>query len=240
MRKRMEFRKYQDGGRVAADEAAIADVPRQLQTDEPTVALKAQVAALQAAEAAPGAAQPERSDDVHKRRVEQVAAWIQRGVPEPDVRFLSDNPSLVDRPDVLNIAAKQAMDAGYERSTPEYFSALKDNFERLVSAPSPTAVDRVVAEARASIPAENVFDHENSRLVVTPRRVSVSAPPSRGDTIAASYMGGRDYDLDRGRVTLTPKQKEAAQISGCSEFEYATQLLRLRERKAGGDYGGSP
>lgn len=64
-----------------------------------------------------------------------------------------------------------------------------------------------------------------------PRRATVSAPPSRE---VPSSNGNRDS----GRITLTRAQKEAAKIAGVDEKVYAEQLLRLKQEKAQGNYGG--
>lgn len=221
------------------DDAPSADVPLAHQTNDPTVALGGQVEAMQAA---PGAQQ----DDVLRRgRAERLSHWISEGMEEHEAQFFAANPLMIDYPDKAVAAVKQAHQQGYQPGSDDYFSAVKSNFAKRMENPA-GAVDRVVDEARVSpertrepsAPAEDVFEYDNARVVVSPKRVAVSAPPSRSDTIAASYMGGRDYDLDRGRITLSQLQKEAARISGCSEQEYALQLIRLRDEKLAGNYQG--
>ena len=128
---------------------------------------------------------------------------------------------------------------GHEPYSPSYFAEA----EKRLAEPDEvdrSAVDEALAQARAAAPvAEDVFQHENSRVVVRPRRqVSVSAPPSRTDTITASYLGGSDYDASRGRVTLSRAELEAAAISGISPEEYGRQKLRLRQEKEAGHYTG--
>lgn len=59
----------------------------------------------------------------------------------------------------------------------------------------------------------------------------VSAPVSR--EVPTSNSGER-----AGRITLTVAQKDAAKISGISEKDYAEQLLKLKEHKSNGMYGG--
>jgi hypothetical protein len=41
-------------------------------------------------------------------------------------------------------------------------------------------------------------------------------------------------------LRLSVEQKMAAKISGISEVSYAEQLLKLREEKSQGRYGGDP
>jgi len=61
----------------------------------------------------------------------------------------------------------------------------------------------------------------------------VSAPVTR-DAIASH---GQDRT---GRITLSVAQKDAAKIAGITEKEYAEQLIKLREHKTNGMYGGQP
>jgi hypothetical protein len=69
-----------------------------------------------------------------------------------------------------------------------------------------------------------------------PRRERiVSAPVSRETMATGNY---NSYGERPGRVTMTPAMKEAARIAGISETEYAANVLRLREEKAKGHYGG--
>jgi len=65
------------------------------------------------------------------------------------------------------------------------------------------------------------------------RSSMVSAPVSRDGPSSAS--GEKP-----GQVRLSALQKEAAKIAGISEKEYAEQVLRLREEKKSGNYGGAP
>jgi hypothetical protein len=72
-------------------------------------------------------------------------------------------------------------------------------------------------------------------LVAAPaHRPRVSAPVSR------SVPGSRNADADlaglRGRIELTPQEREAAKISGVSEREYAQQKIKLMLAKRGGNY----
>lgn len=61
----------------------------------------------------------------------------------------------------------------------------------------------------------------------------VSAPVTRD----APASNGQDR---AGRVTLSVGQKEAAKIAGITEKEYAEQLIKLKEHKLNGNYGGAP
>lgn len=61
----------------------------------------------------------------------------------------------------------------------------------------------------------------------------VSAPVTR--EVPAS--NGQDR---AGRITLSVAQKDAAKIAGITEKEYAEQLIKLKEHKLNGNYGGQP
>lgn len=65
------------------------------------------------------------------------------------------------------------------------------------------------------------------------RSSMVSAPVSR--EAPPDSKGERP-----GQVRLSAAQKEAARISGLSEKEYAEQVLKLRNEKLNGNYGGAP
>jgi hypothetical protein len=68
------------------------------------------------------------------------------------------------------------------------------------------------------------------------RRIPVSAPVSR-----SAPGGAVADDLDallRGRVKLTPEQREAAKVSGISEAEYSRQLVRVMQAKRRGEMQG--
>ena len=103
---------------------------------------------------------------------------------------------------------------GFEPYSQEYFSELEQRLNGVSPPPPPPRQD---------------YDYD-----LPQRRVSVSAPPSRGDTVVSNYLHGDSM----GRITLTAEQKSAARYSGISEAEYSRQLMRLRDEKANGNYGG--
>ena len=160
---------------------------------------------------------------------------------------------LRDNPEYLSDARKNArlqalhweiVDQGFEPYGEKYFEEINDRLGEGPKITPPTAVDRVLAEARAaSTPTSEDDDGDGVdylqsesgnalRIGAPSRKVSVSAPPSRQVPSSNGYR-------DDGRITLTIAQKEAARISGVDESTYARQLLELNRRKAQGDYGGS-
>jgi hypothetical protein len=132
----------------------------------------------------------------------------------------------------IRVVHNDLLREGHEPYSPSYFSEA----EKRLAEPQVdrSAVDQVLAEARHSVRAsevEDIVDGDNGRLRVSPRRVQVSAPPSRE---VPSSNGSRD----QGRITLTAEQKHFAKVAGVDEATYAFNLLKLRDRKAQGDYPG--
>ncbi|WP_316200801.1 MULTISPECIES: hypothetical protein [unclassified Bradyrhizobium] len=216
--------KFKDGGAVPAD------VPEASVQDNTSSPLKAQIeASIRAAEQPP---QP--PDPLDSIPLPPLAKdWLRKN-PE----YLYDGP----KNERLQRLHFDLVNEGHEAYGPEYFAEVD---RRLAAPADDETADRALATAKrheAATAARQRADDDDAQVFVSPNgnRLRVSAPPSREGTIAASYMGGREYDLSQGRITLTGAQKEAARISGISEREYAAQLLELRARKQAGDYGGSP
>jgi len=68
-------------------------------------------------------------------------------------------------------------------------------------------------------------------------------PQTRGRIVSAPVTREvpTSQGQDRtGRITLSVAQKDAAKIAGITEKEYAEQLIKLREHKTNGMYGGQP
>jgi len=108
-----------------------------------------------------------------------------------------------------------------------------DALERELPQPDNSAVDRAIADARTARARPSAADVEPAQ---TSQRSMVSAPVSRE---APSWSGGKGTGRNT-RITLSLQQKEHARVSGVTEEEYAKGLLRLREEKERGNYGGSP
>jgi hypothetical protein len=200
------YRKYRDGGAVPADDtAAMADVTTP--TDLPALEAKA--------------------------LTEEQQLIDNLEMPSAAKEWLKERPQYVfdaQENARIRVVHNALLREGHEPYSPSYFAEA----EKRLAEPEEvdrSAVDEALAQARAAAPVEDVFDHENSRLRISPRRVAVSAPPSRE---VPSSNGSRD----QGRVTLSLQQKEAARISGISEEEYAMQMLRLRQEKEAGHYTG--
>ena len=177
MRVKSQYRQFKDGGAVPADDtAAMADVPTPTEIE---------------------ASRPEALNE-EQRLIENLE------MPSGAKAWLKERPQYVFDPQEnakIQVVHHKLVGEGFEPYSPSYFAEA----EKRLAEPEVdrSAVDEALGQARAAAPvAEDVFQHENS--VVRPRRqVSVSAPPSRTDTITASYLGGSDYDASRGRVTLS-------------------------------------
>jgi hypothetical protein len=218
VRVKSQYRQFKDGGAVTADDAVTPDV----RAPQINPALEVE---------------PSRPEAIteEQRLIENLE------MPSGAKAWLKERPQYVFDPQEnakIQVVHHKLVGEGFEPYSPSYFAEA----EKRLAEPEVdrSAVDEALGQARAAAPvAEDVFQHENSRVVVRPRRqVSVSAPPSRTDTITASYLGGSDYDASRGRVTLSRAELEAAAISGISPEEYGRQKLRLRQEKEAGHYTG--
>ncbi len=116
----------------------------------------------------------------------------------------------------IQAAHWDVVDEGIPEYTDEYYEVLE---EKLGLRQPPR---------RAAQVEEDDMDDEP---VAPLRRSAVSAPPSREPPTQG---------LRSTQIKLTPAQKEAARIAGVEEKEYAKQLMRLRDEKANGNYGGQP
>jgi hypothetical protein len=84
-------------------------------------------------------------------------------------------------------------------------------------------------EAEEEIDDDEEIDDEPTPRRQTARKTLVSAPVSR----EAPTNSGKP---SRTKITLTPKQQEAAAIAGITQQEYAKNLMRLQDMKEEGYY----
>jgi hypothetical protein len=70
--------------------------------------------------------------------------------------------------------------------------------------------------------------------------VHIGDPSSNQATTLESQVIHMIQELFGQTLRLSVEQKMAAKISGISEVSYAEQLLKLREEKSQGRYGGDP
>ena len=118
-------------------------------------------------------------------------------------------------------AAAEALAAGIERDSPQFFQAVEEGFAKRIEAMNqqPAAPPAAFSQPRSVAP-------------------SPAAPPDRSSLYAAPVSrtaptGGYREPSPR-QVRLSPAEVEIAKASGISEVEYSRNKLRmLRERAAG-------
>jgi len=94
--------------------------------------------------------------------------------------------------------------------------------------PEPMPMPMPMAHAHADLEHADYYSDEEDH-VMAPH--SVAAPVSRGEHYA---MSG-ELEPHTGRITLTPQQREIANLpGGPGETEYAKQLLRMNQMKKSG------
>jgi hypothetical protein len=148
--------------------------------------------------------------------------------------FLKANPAMVRHPEITGQAEIEAQ-REHAYGSPAFYEAVKSNFDRLTSPEEVSAEYLEKMQALGEDVSEPELEVYEPPAPSIPRHDSMmySAPVSR-------EVPGSSYNDRSGRVTLTPAMKEAAAIAGVSLSEYAEQVLRLREEKKSGNYGGAP
>jgi hypothetical protein len=135
---------------------------------------------------------------------------------------------------------------------------LKTQYKRMQAGGAVTADEPVGNSAWREAPKPEfstepaVEDNAKRNALLAARRAQRNAPQhdmplsTRGYSAPVSRETPSSYeDLQRGMrggngtITLGNAEKEAARIAGVSEEEYARQLVRLRDLKRDGFYGGS-
>ena len=163
------------------------------------------------------AAEPLRAES---RPVESGDAIDRLNLPHNAKQWLKKHPEYVY--DMRKNAKIQAVhwdvvDEGIPEYTDEYYEVMEEK----------------LGLRQPSRQAQHVEEDDMDDEPVAPlRRSAVSAPPSREPPASQG--------LRNSQIKLSPAQKEAAKIAGIEEKEYAKQLMRLRDEKANGNYGGQP
>jgi hypothetical protein len=238
-------RRYKDGGRVLPDGTVVGTPtpdPLHVEIDTPRAHIAADAATdhlLRAVEAGPPAATVDidhsddaslafqrqisalrQSEEIQRQRAAQ-AAQARSALTKNEIQFLEENPDFLDDHEIAHKALMKAHQGGHVADSDEFHSAVKEHWQAL----KPPAVK--------TAPAPDFFEPPEPRQ----RNSIVSAPPSRDTQANGSY---NKYGDRPGRVTLSVAQLEHAKISGLTPREYAEQVIRLREAKENGDYGGRP
>jgi phage I-like protein len=151
-------------------------------------------------------------------------------IETPDDRrakWLLNNQLAQQYAENLNDIHKEVLNAGHADTSEGYFQEMHEKLRQLSEQNKPI-MDRVnqmnhlaweekMQSQRAAAPSESLDS------------AKFSAPVSRENI---SYSGA-----PRGRVTLTPVEREYARIAGVSEAEYVKQRQRLEQMRADGTYG---
>lgn len=170
------------------------------------------------------------SMELQAQEAAAVAATA-KAAPEAPKNLLAALPPLVQNwleahQDYLNVPEKNAqvnylhhvvIREGHRFDSPEYITSMEEHLGMRNKT-------RTKGEQE-----EDEYDEPQPRT----RSSMVSAPVSRDPP--ADSRGERP-----GQVRLSVAQKEAAKIAGISEKDYAEQVLKLRNEKLNGNYGGAP
>jgi hypothetical protein len=210
------------------DKGTVAAIDTAIPTDEATLALQKQLADLRKSE------ELQRQYAMHQHAVQMS----QRAQPQTRVQFLQsqgltkteaewfdsreDIMSSMSNQQLASEAAAEALAAGIERDSPEFFQAVEEGFaKRLQAAEQPAPAPAFFAPRPAPSPAPAAPD----------RSGMYSAPVSRGTP--SGETGQRPVRT----IRLTAEEQEYARVAGISDVEYARQKQKLAQAKAAGDYG---
>jgi hypothetical protein len=210
------------------DKGTVAAIDTAIPTDEATLALQKQLADLRKSE------ELQRQYAMHQHAVQMS----QRAQPQTRVQFLQsqgltkteaewfdsreDIMSSMSNQQLASEAAAEALAAGIERDSPEFFEAVEEGFAKRVEA---------LNQQPAAQPA--AFSQPRS---VSP---SPAAPPDRSSLYAAPVSrtapSGGYREPSAKSVRLSPIEQEIARGLKISDVEYAQGKLRLAREKATGE-----
>jgi hypothetical protein len=199
---------------------AVADAAR-----EQAAAEASKSALMRQIEALHEAGEVQRQHAAHlaqvrpRSREDKLAYWQQAGMPEAELKFLAENPEMIDHDAIAAAAAQEAMAAGISRESPEFLPAVKEAFDKRFRHLQAAGAAQAPAFFRPEPPKPGSIRDEG---------FIVSAPVSR-DT-----LGGSRIETNPARVKLTPEEVAAAQAAGITLRTYAEGKLRLAlEKKQG-------
>jgi hypothetical protein len=146
-----------------------------------------------------------------------------QGLTEAEAKFFDSREDMMANQQQASEAAAEALAAGIERDSPEFFSAVEEGFAKRVEALNrqPAAPRAAFIQPRSVSPAPSAAAPDRSSIY--------AAPVSRG-----TPSGGTGQRPAR-QVTLTPQEQEYARIAGVTDTEYARQKQRLALEKAAGE-----
>jgi hypothetical protein len=153
-------------------------------------------------------------------REEKLTAWRAQGMNEADEKFLSErgNEALVDHPQITQVAVARALHSGIERGSPEFYNAVKANF------------DDLAAQSQASPQPAPAFFAPRTSPHPEPSPASFVSAPVSHDGVGSGYR-----EPSPSSVRLTPEEQEIARASGISLTDYARNKLRMLREQASGE-----
>ena len=201
------------------------------EADEAALALKNQIAALRQSEElqrqqAQYLAQPQRPPT----RDEKLASWHAQGMTDAAVKFLHDNPMMVDADQLLAYSANEAKQQGHERGTEAFLPAVKDIFD--------THLAHLQAQAQAEQQANPDMQPTPKFFQPPPPKPAPQPAPHYSAPVSRTVPGGGprpEFEQNPSRVHLSADEKIIAKNSGISEVEYAKQRIRMLGMKARGE-----
>jgi hypothetical protein len=211
-----------------AETEAVREYEKQTTTAAAAAAaLKRQVDALRQSEALlRQAVQPQRP----LTREQLLDQWRRGGVSDANLKFLADNPELIDGWQLTYHAANEATQRGHEPDSDAHREATKEIFHRYLA-----EAEKQAAQAQTPTEPAMTSTPEFFRPKAPPparqQHAPVSAPVSRSIPNGGSRS---EYQQDPTKVHLSVEEKEIARASGISEIEYARQRLRLEKEKRDG------
>ena len=187
--------------------------------DEATQALMRQLESLR------------QSEELQRRHAQQMAQRQQpmtrveflrsQGLTEAEARFFDANESMMQNQQQASEAAADALAAGIERDSDQFFEFVEQGFAKRLDALSQRAAEQLAPAFFAPRPAPSPAAPDRSAMY--------SAPVSRG-----TPSGGTGQRPPR-QIRLTAEEQEHARIAGVSDVEFAKQKQRLTREKAAGE-----
>lgn len=206
---------------VEPSDAVVAAIETATKADDAALALKRQVEALRQSEEMQRQQAAQLAAQRPMSREDKIKLWRSQGLSDREAEFLRSHDQMVDFPQIASLAANEALAAGIERDTPEYWSAVETNFEENMK--------RLQAQAAAQ-PTPEFF----------------RAPPPKPPTAAsgpASFVSApvsREVptevprELRPGQINLSAAEVEHARVAGVDIKTYAKHKIELdRQKRAG-------
>ncbi len=147
-----------------------------------------------------------------------------QGLTRAEAEFFDQHEDMMLNQQQASEAASEALAAGLERDSPQFFKAVEENFAKRLDALNQRAVEQPTL---AAAPA-----------VFAPRPAPPPAPPDRSGMYSAPVSRGTPgtyREPSPSSVRLSPAELEIAQASKISATEYARLKLKMLKERAAGE-----